>query len=133
MQRRVARTARTVLKWVLIVLALCVAGVLTAAMGMVLHDYGKAHWLPDKHWVALGLFTALLFGVTVRAFRASWRLPLFWIALAALLVAHTVGYSVVIVRTPEWRDIWFVPLVITAQGLAIEVLSRLGFKTLPSQ
>ena len=76
------------------------------------------HTRPVPHsWIALVVFTAGLFWVTVRQSRRYWRRPGFWLAIAGLLVVHLLAFISVLRAYPQWRGIWFVPVVIVEGGL----------------
>jgi len=68
-------------------------------------------------WIALAVFTSGLFWVTIRQSRAYWRRLGFWLAIAGLLVVHLLVFVVVLRAYPQWRGIWFMPLVIIEGGL----------------
>ncbi len=68
-------------------------------------------------WVALAVFTAGLFWVTVKQSKAYWRRLGFWLAIAGLLVVHLLVFVAILRAYPQWREIWFWPVVIVEAGL----------------
>ena len=59
----------------------------------------------------------LLLRVTIRQSRAYWRRLGFWLAIAGLLVVHLLAFISVLRVYPQWREIWFVPVMIVEAGL----------------
>lgn len=74
---------------------------------------GRLPW----NWIALAVFTSGLFWVTIRQSRAYWRRLGFWLAIAGLLVVHLLAFISVLRVYPQWREIWFVPVMIVEAGL----------------
>ncbi len=68
-------------------------------------------------WIALAIFTSGLFWVTIRQSREYWRRPGFWLAIASLLVVHLLAFVVILRTYPQWRGIWFWPVVIVEGGM----------------
>lgn len=76
-------------------------------------------------WVALGMWTLLLFYITARQNREYWaRLP-FWLALLSLLAIHLLGFIVLLRKYSEWRSMWFIPIVIVEAGVLSTILDAL--------
>lgn len=61
----------------------------------------------DFRWVGLVASTAVTFGYALRWCRRYWRLVRFWLAFVALLSAHSVIFTFVLLRVEEWRLMWF--------------------------
>lgn len=68
-------------------------------------------------WMAPVVFTLCLFWVVVRQSRAYWRRLGFWLAIAGLLVVHLLVFVCILRAYPQWRAIWFVPVLIVEGGL----------------
>jgi len=68
-------------------------------------------------WIGLVVYTSGLFWVTIRQSRDYWRRPGFWLALAGLLVVHLLAFVAILRTYPQWRMIWFIPVVIVEGGL----------------
>ena len=83
------------------------------AVGIVLSKGAKV----PSAWLALAVFTSGLFWVTIRQSRAYWRRLGFWLAIAGLLVVHLLVFVPILRVYPEWRGIWFVPVIIVEGGL----------------
>lgn len=63
-------------------------------------------------WMGLVVFTFGLFWVVVRQSREYWRRPGFWLAITGLLALHVLAFISVLRVYPQWREIWFVPVVV---------------------
>lgn len=68
-------------------------------------------------WIALAVYTAGLFWVTIRQSKRYWHRPGFWLAIAGLLVVHSLAFVVILRAYPQFRGIWFWPIVIVEGGL----------------
>jgi hypothetical protein len=68
-------------------------------------------------WIALVVFAAGLFWVTVRQSRGYWCLLAFWLTMAGLLVIHLLAFIAILRNYPQWRGIWFMPIVIVEAGV----------------
>jgi hypothetical protein len=68
-------------------------------------------------WIALTIYTSGLFWVTIRQSRRYWRRPGFWLAIAGLLVVHLLAFVAILRAYPQFRGIWFWPIVIAEGGL----------------
>ena len=68
-------------------------------------------------WIALGVYTSGLFWITIRQSRPYWRRPGFWLAIAGLLVVHLLALVAILRAYPQFRGIWFWPIVIVEGGL----------------
>jgi len=68
-------------------------------------------------WIGLGVYTSGLFWVIIRQSREYWRRPGFWLAIAGLLVVHLLVFLAILRAHPQWRMIWFMPIVIVEGGL----------------
>jgi hypothetical protein len=74
-------------------------------------------------WIGLAGFTPLTFWIVARQYRSSWRRPVFWLTLVALLVVHLLGFTILLRSYPDWRMIWFAPIMIievVLLGLVVE-------------
>jgi hypothetical protein len=49
--------------------------------------------------------------------RAYWRSLDFWVVIAGLLIVHLLVFIAVLRPYPQWRGIWFMPVVIVEGGL----------------
>jgi apolipoprotein N-acyltransferase len=73
-------------------------------------------------WIALVVFTAGLFWVTIRQSRGYWNRPNFWLTIAGFLLVHLFALAAILRAYPQWRGIWFAPVVIVEGGLFGAVL-----------
>jgi len=83
------------------------------AVGIVLSQGAKV----PSAWLALAVFTSGLFWVTIKQSRAYWSSLGFWLAIGGLLVVHLLVFIAVLRAYPQWRGIWFMPVVIVEGGL----------------
>jgi apolipoprotein N-acyltransferase len=110
-QSAIGRIARRSLLYVgLALAALAVIGLLIAISVQI----GTAF---TGGWIGLVVYTAGLFWVTIRQSREYWRRPGFWLAIAGLLVVHLLAFVAILRAYPQWRMIWFIPVVIVEGGL----------------
>lgn len=76
-------------------------------------------------WFGLVGYTSLLFWVTISKSRERWHRPMFWLAVVGLLVVHLLAFVAILRSYPEWRMIWFMPVVIVEAGLFSIILNML--------
>lgn len=87
---------------------------------------GPFSWMPSMRWWSLAGTTALIFWAVVKQFRHHWRLLSFWLKVAALLTVHLLAYTVVLLKVPDWRLVWFVPLSVVEGGVLVLVLGKVA-------
>ena len=92
---------------------------------VVLSKGAKVPW----QWVALAVWTGLLFWVTIRQSRAYWRYVGFWLAIAGLLVVHSLFFIAILRVYPQWREIWYWPVVVVEGGFFGAILYLLFGRT----
>jgi O-antigen/teichoic acid export membrane protein len=69
-------------------------------------------------WLALTMWTGVIFWVVVKSTKRHWRRPKYWFIVAALLAVHLVAFGMMVLRAyPDWRPIWFAPTSIVEAGL----------------
>jgi hypothetical protein len=68
-------------------------------------------------WIGFFGFTGLLFWISIRQSRRCWRSWGFWFFMAGLLVLHSLAFVAVLKAYPQWRMVWFVPIIIVEAGL----------------
>lgn len=90
-------------------------------------EYGDAPWALPARWLALIVYTPLVFGAVVREFRRSWGRIAFWLCVLGLLAVHTAGYAAVLAHIEAWRNIWFLPLSIAECPILVLILHVLGY------
>ena len=113
-----------ILKRGLQAIVLTIGGVFVA---LLVVEYSDASWLPSARWLALLIYTPLVFGAVIREFHGSWRRMDFWLWLVGLLVVHAAGYAVVLTWVKEFRPVWFLPLSLAEGAVLIFVLHALGY------
>jgi hypothetical protein len=57
--------------------------------------------------------------------RERWNRPAFWLAILGLLAVHLLAFVAILRSYPEWRMIWFMPIVIVEAGLFSIILDML--------
>lgn len=68
-------------------------------------------------WIALAVYTAGLFWITIRQSRRYWRHSSFWLTITGLLIIHLLAFVVILRAYPQWRGIWFWPIMLLEAGL----------------
>ena len=92
-------------------IALAVLVVFAAAIVL-----SKGAKVPSQ-WLALAVYTCGLFWVTIRQSRAYWDRLSFWLSMSGLLIIHLLAFIAILRAYPQWRAIWFMPVVIVEGGL----------------
>ena len=94
----------------------------------------KGRVRPSGGWIGFAGCTALLFWLTIRQSRELWRRVGYWFTMVGLLVVHSLAFIAVLRAYPEWRMIWFAPVVIVEAGLFGAILYLLfGFENISSR
>jgi hypothetical protein len=65
-----------------------------------------------SEWAGLAVFTSCLFWITIRQSRAYWHRFGFWLAISGLFVVHLLLFIATLRAYPQWREIWFVPVIV---------------------
>ena len=68
-------------------------------------------------WVGLTIFTPLPFWAAIKTDKRHRRRPSFWLALLMFLAIHLAVMYWALSIYPNWRVIWFVPIVIVEAGM----------------
>jgi len=76
-------------------------------------------------WFGLAGFTPLVFWVVIKSRRKCWNLPMFWLAVTALLLLHVLAFVAVLFRYPRWPLLWFIPVSFVEAGLFVMILGKL--------
>ena|ERR1700722_16313631 len=63
-------------------------------------------------WIALSYWTAFLVWLLCRLHKPNLKRVKFWLTLFCLLLIHVIAFVAVLQRYPEWRLIWYVPIVV---------------------
>lgn len=100
----------------LLYIGLAVASLTAFALVFALIVYTGHSGRVSGGWFGLAVYTCGLFWVTIRQSREYWRLPGFWVAILGLLVVHLLAFVAILRAYPQWRMIWFVPIVIVEGG-----------------
>ena len=76
-------------------------------------------------WIALSYWTGFLIWLILRLNKANLRHVKFWVTLFCLLLIHVTAFVVLLQRHPEWRLIWYVPIVVIeapCMGMVLDVV-----------
>ncbi len=79
----------------------------------------------DGGWIAFVSYTALLFWITVRQSRRRWSHWSFWFVIVCLLTIHCLAFTAILRIYPNWRVIWFWPIVVAEGGVFGGILTWL--------
>jgi hypothetical protein len=78
-------------------------------------------------WIALSYWTSFLIWLICKLNEANLKQVRFWVTLFCLLLIHVTAFVVVLKRYPEWRLIWYVPIVVIEEpcmGMVLQVVMR---------
>jgi xanthine/uracil permease len=76
----------------------------------------RTHIVIPFRWIMLAAFAGVLMFVLVKTHRDDWGRPVFWLICAGVLVAHLAVFIPVLRAYPEFRPIWWVPVVVVEGG-----------------
>jgi peptidoglycan/LPS O-acetylase OafA/YrhL len=107
---------------------LLIGGVVVAFLVV---EYSDAPWAPSARWVALLIYTPIVFGAVVPEFRRSWERMTFWLAVVGLVAVHIAAYVILLTSMDGWRNVWFLPLSMAECPALIFVLHTLGYAEPP--
>jgi hypothetical protein len=79
---------------------------------LVLFISTKAGIAVAWRWIALSYWAGFLIWLICRLNKANLRQVKFWVTLFCLLLIHITAFVVLLQRYPEWRLIWYVPIVV---------------------
>jgi len=63
--------------------------------------------------------------VTISKSREAWHRPTFWLAVVGLLAVHLLAFVAILRSYPEFRMIWFMPIVIVEAAFFSIILNML--------
>ena len=66
--------------------------------------------LPD--WLTVGVFSAGLCWITIKQAKQYWHRVAFWFAMTVMLTIHLAIFLAILRIYPDWRPIWFAPIVL---------------------
>ena len=72
-------------------------------------------------WIGLVVYTSGLFWVMIRRSRDYWRRPMFWLTVVSLMAVHSLAFVAILRSYPQWRMVWFAPVIIV-EGVLIGML-----------
>jgi hypothetical protein len=107
----------------LLYLAIAIASLLFIALLLAINIHFKIS--SGERWVGLAYWTAILLWIILKARRAEWDRLAFWAVTAGLVFVHLFAFAVTLIRFPQWRFIWFVPVFIFEAvlfGVALDAL-----------
>jgi len=76
-------------------------------------------------WIFLAVYTVVFGWVMVRPSKALWRRPAFWLVVGGLLALHLLGFVAVLRYYPQWRPVWYIPVIIVEAALFGSILGPL--------
>jgi hypothetical protein len=118
-------TIGRILQRVLLYFGLAIGALIAVALIIALLVYtGHTKSLPWP-WIAFVMFTVFLFWVVIKQSRAYWSRPSFWFVTAVLLIVHLWAFAAILHIYPQWREIWFVPVMAVEAGLFQVILFQL--------
>ena len=81
-------------------------------------------------WAGLAVNTAILFGYLLKDSRRFWHSRRLWVLLVLMLSAHLVIFSLILLRSTEWKIAWFlvmypveVPIFFLLRGRIVDFAS----------
>jgi hypothetical protein len=84
----------------------------------------RTHIVVPFRWVGLAGFAGALLFAIIKTNREYWNLPAFWLICAGILIVHLAVFIPVLRAYPDFRFIWWVPIVI-AEGAFFGALCEL--------
>jgi hypothetical protein len=91
--------------------------VLAVFAAVIIFTKGRGVGHVSGGWFGLVGYTGLLFWVTIRQTREHWQRLGYWLTMGGLLVVHSLAFVAILRAYPQWRMIWFMPVVIVEGGL----------------
>jgi hypothetical protein len=76
-------------------------------------------------WVALAMYTSILFYAVAKPFRNLWKHAPFWFSLGGLTVVHVLAFSLVLRVYPQWPLLWYIPVIAVEAILFSTILDML--------
>ncbi len=111
-------TTGRIVRRALLYVGLAVASLTAFALIFALLVYtGHTSYLEHGGWIGLLVYTSGLFWVTIRQSRDYWHRLGFWVTVAGLLVLHVLAFVAILHAYPQWRMIWFMPVIVVEGGL----------------
>jgi hypothetical protein len=89
--------------------AIYIAVTLTLTAGLVWYASASGPNGADLfgRWGGLAINTAILFGYMINDSREDWSVPVFWVLALAMLCAHVIVFTLILLHAQEWRVLWF--------------------------
>lgn len=69
-------------------------------------------------WVMLTVFSVALLFIILKYYRAFWNRPALWLCCAGVLTVHLAIFIPILRSYPEFRPLWFVPIVVVEAAIA---------------
>jgi len=77
----------------------------------------RSHLSVHFQWMYLAIFTGVLAVAIVKTSRKYWTRVSFWLMCAAALTAHLAVFIPLVFHFPEFKPIWYVPIVMVEAGI----------------
>jgi hypothetical protein len=81
----------------------------------------------DWRWIGLSYWTGCVILLMCRLYEPNLKQLKFWFTLFCLSLTHVIAFIAVLQRYPEWRLIWYVPIVVIESqfmGLVLDAVMR---------
>ena len=76
-------------------------------------------------WIFLTGYTGVLLYAAIAPSRTLWHRPAFWLVVIGFIALHFFGFASLVRHHPEWRPVWYIPVVIVEAFLLGSVLDAL--------
>ncbi len=77
----------------------------------LLSTFTLASMIPGQ-WIGLATFTVVLIVATIQSSKKYWRDVSYWFILAGLVCLHSLAFILILRNFPDFRMIWYVPIVV---------------------
>jgi hypothetical protein len=81
-------------------------------LALVIFISAKTGIVVPFRWAELCFWTGFLLWVICRQYNTYLKQFRFWFALLCLILIHLIAFIIVLQRYPDWRSIWYVPIVV---------------------
>jgi hypothetical protein len=119
-------TARRIVQRLPLYFALALGGIAVVVVLLAIQIYFGIGEISAGWWGFVS-FSGAFFWIVVRGSRPLWIRSGFWLLLVAFLVIHCSVFVAILRAYPDWRPIWFVPIVIV-EAQILDVMCVLLFR-----
>ena len=104
-----------IVRRILLYLGLAFASLAVLAMPFALNVH--AGIVIPGQWIGLATFTVVLIVATIQSSKKYWRDVSYWFILAGLVCLHSLAFILILRNFPDFRMIWYVPIVVVEAGI----------------